>query len=175
MTTSRAVIFILSDSGLWSKSNWKSEWFYEDSMHALFISVLLSLLSCRSLWRFSKVVYSPSLYTASLSTRQIRWFVRRTHSVRVRPSVLPSLLFSPAVVSPPYGNSHSRNSTTPRDYSVKRIFALPISWKSLLEFLGGKKPRTKRFFAAAHAQMAASLPNAKGNRKSKTIVYYGDV
>ena len=28
------------------------------------------------------------------------------------------------------------------------------------------------FFLAAHAQMAAQLPNARGNQKSKTIVYY---
>jgi len=37
----------------------------------------------------------------------------------------------------------------------------------------GKNVKFRRFFSAAHVQMA--LPNVKCNRKSKTKVYYGDV
>jgi len=44
-----------------------------------------------------------------------------------------------------------------------------------MKFLRGKNAKFRQFFSAAHAGMAALLPNAKGNHKLKTIVYYGDV
>jgi len=88
---------------------------------------------------------------------------------------LRSFFFFPALVYPPYGNSHSRNFATPRGLGVKRTFAMPISWKSPIKVLGDITQNFVNFFSAAQVQMAASLPNANGNQKSKTTVYYGNV
>jgi len=97
------------------------------------------------------------------------------HSVVERASVLASLLFSPGIVSPAYGNLHSWNFATSRGFGVKRTFAMPISWNIPLKFLGNKKRKILAIFSALHAQMAIQLPNAKSNGKSKTNMYYGDV
>jgi len=46
-----------------------------------------------------------------------------------------------------------------------------ISLNNPLKFLGAKNAKFRRFFSAAHSQMATLLPNTKSDGKSKTIVY----